>query len=665
MALPDVHLDDRDFQSLVTEARKRIAETCPEWTDHNVSDPGITLIEQFAWMTELLLYRVNRIPEKVHLELLQLLGVQLRPPEAATAQVVFRLGAPAETGVLIEGGVTQVASSPEPPLEPAVFVAAEDVTIPALRLEAVVISRDGAARDVPVDDGVAFPSRRLRSVLGDRARFEEAVLLGFRESLANLVVVVDVEATVAGGPGIRPERPPWVWEVSRADRRWSPVDVIRDETGGLNYGSGRVELQLPADAVEMPVGGRTLSWLRCRLRATPPASRDASGYTRVPAIERIQAGAIGARVPMEHAAVQEQEMLGHSDGTPGQSFHVRHTPALPLRPDEVVKVWDHDHQTWTPWERRESFENSGRDDRHFTFDPVSGRIDLGPAVRVPGGWHQFGAVPPEGAGVCISRYRYGDGAGGNVAAGALTVVRTPVPGVVSVTNVAPACNGAPAESMEEARTRASGQLATRHRAVTAADVEHLAAEASRQVARVRCGPSEPGEAVPVRILPAVDGDTARLLELDELRPSDALLAHVASRLDAGRVLGTSLQVTPVPIRGVTVAVKVRLAAHADEAAVQQAVDRALYAYLNPLTGGDDGTGWPFGRPLTMADLEVRVRRIAGVAAIDVLRIYETDLDTSLVAQHPVDGVLTPAPDELIASGAHAVRVVRADEERAA
>ena len=72
---PQVQLDDRRFQDLVDEARLRIASSCPEWTEHNVSDPGITLIELFAWMTDMLVYRLNRIPDKLHVALLELLGV--------------------------------------------------------------------------------------------------------------------------------------------------------------------------------------------------------------------------------------------------------------------------------------------------------------------------------------------------------------------------------------------------------------------------------------------------------------------------------------------------------------------------------------------------------------------------------------------------------------
>ena len=55
MALQAPNLDDRTFQDLVREARAMIPRYCPEWTDHNLSDPGITLIELFAWMVEVLL----------------------------------------------------------------------------------------------------------------------------------------------------------------------------------------------------------------------------------------------------------------------------------------------------------------------------------------------------------------------------------------------------------------------------------------------------------------------------------------------------------------------------------------------------------------------------------------------------------------------------------
>src|SRR3954454_16177072 len=98
MRLPQIELDDRSFQDLVNEARMRITRNCPEWTEHNVSDPGITLIELFAWMTEMTIYRLNRVPEKLHLKLLELLDIRLDGPSAAVTDVRMRLArAPAPT----------------------------------------------------------------------------------------------------------------------------------------------------------------------------------------------------------------------------------------------------------------------------------------------------------------------------------------------------------------------------------------------------------------------------------------------------------------------------------------------------------------------------------------------------------------------------------------
>lgn len=94
MTLPSPHLDDRTFQGLVDEAKRLVQQRCPEWTDHNVSDPGVTLIEAFATMVDQLVYRVNRVPEKSYLTFLDLIGVQLHPPTAAHTEVTFRLSAP-------------------------------------------------------------------------------------------------------------------------------------------------------------------------------------------------------------------------------------------------------------------------------------------------------------------------------------------------------------------------------------------------------------------------------------------------------------------------------------------------------------------------------------------------------------------------------------------
>ena len=81
--IPSPKLDDRTYRDIVDEALRLIPRYCPEWTNHNPSDPGITLLELTAWMTELILYRLNRVPEKNYLAFLDLIGVKLRSPQPA------------------------------------------------------------------------------------------------------------------------------------------------------------------------------------------------------------------------------------------------------------------------------------------------------------------------------------------------------------------------------------------------------------------------------------------------------------------------------------------------------------------------------------------------------------------------------------------------------
>src|SRR4030065_402194 len=100
MALHPPKLDDRQFQDLVDEAKKRIPHYCKEWTDHNVSDPGVTLIELFAWMTDIMLYRLNQVPKLHYIRLMEMLGIPLREPEPARVPVTFWLSAPQSMPVI-------------------------------------------------------------------------------------------------------------------------------------------------------------------------------------------------------------------------------------------------------------------------------------------------------------------------------------------------------------------------------------------------------------------------------------------------------------------------------------------------------------------------------------------------------------------------------------
>src|SRR5690242_18268063 len=121
MALPDIQLDDRRFEQIVAEARRRIPGYTPEWTDLNESDPGITLVQLFAWLTEMIIWRLNKVPDKSFVKFLELLGIELAVAVPARAELTFKLSAPnLGSTVLIPRG-TRVSLAEAGPSGPVIF----------------------------------------------------------------------------------------------------------------------------------------------------------------------------------------------------------------------------------------------------------------------------------------------------------------------------------------------------------------------------------------------------------------------------------------------------------------------------------------------------------------------------------------------------------------
>jgi predicted phage baseplate assembly protein len=423
-----------------------------------------------------------------------------------------------------------------------------------------------------------------------------------------------------------------------------------------------IELQMPETTALAQVAGERWHWVRCRLDEDGLPDRR---YRRPPLIDSITAHVVGARVAAQHASRVANEELGVSDGTPAQTFHVRLVPALePTSADELLEVREPGSLEWVPWTAVDSFADSGADDQHYRFDPASGRVELGPAILSPGkGWAQRGAVPPKGATLRMAAYHHGGGARGNVKPGALRVLRKGIPGVASVRNLEAARGGVDAETIDVGRERAELELRTRDRAVTSDDFEFLAGEATPRVARARCGRPQEGRAIPVYVLPAIPDrfpDPPRPLDFGDLTPEKEMLAQVRAYLDDRRVLGTSIDVQPVRLRGIQVAVDVRVERFADPLRTEHEIRRALYRYVNPFGGSLDGEpdGWAFGRAVTDGDLRAVVHSVPRVKRISLLRIYECDPATRQVQPVAAGAAVVIGRDELVCSGNHAVSCSR-------
>lgn len=214
MALNVPNLDSRTYDQLVAEAQRRILRFTPDWTDFNPSDPGVTLVELFAWLTEITLYQLNQVPDLTYVKFLDLIGLQQDPAAPAVAEVTFTPTA-RTTGVVVPARSQLSATGPTG--LPLVFETDQALALLPYQLT-----------DLVVDDGQVFttvtPGAPFRP-LGWIPQPNNALYLGFTPNAATepgqfpqemrLLVTLSA-AAAAGAPqragqAVRPRcrRSPW------------------------------------------------------------------------------------------------------------------------------------------------------------------------------------------------------------------------------------------------------------------------------------------------------------------------------------------------------------------------------------------------------------------------------------------------------------------------
>ena len=662
MPLPTPTLDDRHFQDIVDQVKSMIPRYCPEWTDHNVSDPGVTLIELFAWMTDMLLYRVNQVPDKSYIKFLELIGVRLESPRAARGPVTFYLSAaqPAEIAISAGAEVATVRTETNPAI---VFSTEEDLVIRPPVLTGAY------TRNSSHSDASAWTTHDLRQLGVAKNRVAlfppkpgpgDAFYLSFSTDLTRHVLALAMNCDSAGGAGIDPNNPPTEWEVWQGGlARSAPCEVEYDGTGGFNR-MGEIILHAP----QMALGdfqGQRAYWLRCQLTDAQVAG---AGYVVSPSIYSLKVESRGGTVGAFHGVTIHNELLGTADGTPGQSFKLLHAPVLARNPETDYLVIEPPGGQPERWHEVGDFGDSASDDKNYTFDNLDGTITLGPSLLQPdGSVYRFGAVPTKGSALTFTRYQQGGGVEGNVPRGMLTVLKTSIPYVSSVINRAPAIGGRDTQRLDDAMLRAPHMLRTRSRAVTADDYEYLATQVNG-VARARClapgsQPGDPSDPRPgqvfVIVLPQGEATVGRL-DPDQLTLSAELRASVMSYLDDRRLLGTALEVRAPQYAWVSVQAKLRLPERSDAglaAEVREQALAALYRYLNPYTGGPRGDGWPFGRDLYQSEIFSLLQAIPHVEFVEDARVFVSE---GTGAPKPAAARLILPRHGIICSDTHEVKV---------
>ena len=179
------------------------------------------------------------------------------------------------------------------------------------------------------------------------------------------------------------------------------------------------------------------------------------------------------------------------------------------------------------------------------------------------------------------------------------------------------------------RSRGPILLRTGSRAVTAEDYEQLTREAAPEIARVRCIPVEDdsgGSGIRVLVVPAATAEEGRI-RFDQLVPRQETVDTIARYLDERRVIGARVAVEPPHYQGVTVVARLRARARANARRLEEDALEALNAYLDPVSGGPDATGWPFGRPVVAGEIFSVLQALPSTGIVEEVRLFAADPTT--------------------------------------
>jgi hypothetical protein len=700
-----LNLDDRRWVDLVEQGRALIPFYAPEWTDHNEHDPGITLVELFAWLAEMDIYELNRIPDSRLLDFLALLDV--RPGTGRPALVPVHLGIEKRRFVRVSAGVEFQG--------PDAFG-----TLTRFRSLQSVVVIDTALVAVQLKDSQGFhdlsPAWRRGEVIapwGSDPRSGAELYLGFDQALPRRVplslLALSAEQLVSD-PSLRLTQARQhhsarlSWEHFSAAHAWKPL-VVDDQTAAFTDG-GLLRLTAREASAAEAIGhvDAPLHYVRARITegqyddaprlryldansvltaqvtAAAPLSWSIDEYAVVEG-PPPRAGArlrflprIGAAGKIEHLTFDdpnspcfrllgytpntgsaagrlsiEAVRVGFGDGRPSLRLLLPEERPLP----ETLRVFTLEHEHWRSWELRRDFDASRRTDAHFTLVADPAALVFGDGER--------GRAVPAGAPVIVS-YDASRLSAGNLPAGRITELADSARNrallgrqraevalcLARINNPLPAEGGAEPETVPHALGRAIEATDQSERAVTLSDYETQAlacpgVRLARVAARANVHPAFPGLLAPGVMTLIVMPHLPR----ERPVPSPELLRAVARHLQPRRVLGTRVEVIGPRFRVVSAQVRLAAVAGVLPGRLLAQVAESLKRFLSPLAGGPEATGWPFGRSVYRSEVLQVIQETSGVDHVSSLAL-------SLDGAEPVCGNLCLGFDELVVSGQHQV-----------
>lgn len=676
LAAPPV-LDSRSYQELVDEALARIPVHNPEWTNFNASDPGVTLVELFAFLTENLIYRANQIPERNRRKFLSLLGVPLAPAASAEGLVVFsNERGPHETitlgrGVQVTAGEISFHTRTAVdvlPVEARAYVkrpltsARPDLVRYYRELYASYRGRKPRVRDLELYETAPMPAEGFdlattadgslwialllrpgdaesdapQAVLDAAKDATRAILAGKTLSLGIVPRVAEAEARLTPAGGVPdPTRPHLEFQLPQVTGPLPREPEQRLPQYRTLEASARVEVLDEPGIVQiaLPDASGLALWddldpLEAGVGEFPPALEDAKLSGRVVTWLRVRAPQ-GARADLLWAGINTawvsqrtqvaNEVLPLGTGEPDQTARLANAPVIP----ETVRLTV-DGEAWTR---------------------VEDLLEAGPEVPIPDLRRPPGVPPPRAAesrvyvldaeageirfgdgirgrrppveAVIRADYAYGSGRAGNVAAGAIATAPA-LPAGIKVTNPVRTWGGAEGETVAEGEKQVARHLKHRDRAVAAEDFEAIVKRTpGADVARVEVLAAYSPELGSNAAGDAPGAVTLLVVPRYDARRPDAPLPDQAFLDAVCRYLDPRrLVTTEVLLRGPAYkGVWISVGLDAYDAQAFPEVREAVKAELRDFVAPIGPDPWPLEKPVSALELQAVVARVPGVRIV--------------------------------------------------
>jgi predicted phage baseplate assembly protein len=598
---PDL-FSGRRYNDLVQLGRSKLPRLAPAWTDHNVHDPGITLMELLAWVAEAQIYSLSRSRRDERTAYAALMGILpngARPARGLIWPDHNDTNAPSITvgqSFVIEpdGGVHAINSN-----TPTYRAAMRIHWIPARIRTLVTRLADGTSVDHKGPNQRGGPAFRP---FGDLVR-------------RNDVLRMDLEATgqwplFPRGPlddarlliGVRTDEPAaaspaggsLLEVVLTAGAQRIALPIVEDTTAGfLRTGT----LALDLTGLELDVAALTLEF------------RAPHGLDMPPRIVRIEPNVLP--ITQDLRVAREVHV---AEGMPDYGFDLD-SPGLEFEPgSDPVTVEVADDGALTSWTKCKRLSDFGRIDCVYELDPIAARITFGNGIN--------GRMPPAGAKIYVS-YVVCEGKGGNMARNRKWVV----PGVAGAFGVNPdaVAGGEDPSSWLEQRREGRENLTQAHALISKADIEDAArALPLLKVARTWMEPAQPGDRVTgttrLIAMQARDGADDPSLVPETPRWLAAIRRVLAPRM----ALGVRLSVSGPAYVGFTLRANIEAKGRRDPAKVKETVLAELRRRLTLVSNEPGAPERPFGLSVTRRDITSWIHALEDVSRVASLQIVLAD-----------------------------------------